>query len=256
MTATPPPQEPLQQLSYHRSVTPDDSISEDNAATNEIDNNERSVRPPGYPAKVLWYYEDSKNDPDVHPPTLPSNRSRPRMAQAIRKRDGTIISKDEWKDVLYSANKVKKYLLNLLSTDNGSRSRSYFRNNFPDEWHTAIEKMEQSQPLLALCSEHWKAEHVLGGVLYNARRPVVDHEIGDNELEQTGDDEPPSSNPRKRRRASTRSTAKRRKATSAIANLTGMVECLMRLYMAATNRSYRNTARHFEGQRAIRIVDR
>jgi hypothetical protein len=46
----------------------------------------------------------------------------------------------------------------------------YYRTYYPREWMAAILKLEQEQPLLALCADHWKAEHVLGAILLEASK--------------------------------------------------------------------------------------
>jgi hypothetical protein len=74
----------------------------------------------------------------------------------------------------------------------------YYRTYYPREWMAAILKLEQEQPLLALCADHWKAEHVLGAILLE--------DEGDNENTDAA-----STNNRKRstaRKGTTQKTAK------------------------------------------------
>jgi hypothetical protein len=134
------------------------------------------------------------------------------MHKAIRKEDGTCISQGEWKAILYRAHEVKRDLLDLPHPNNraatATRGRKYFRTHFPKEWYAALDKMERLEPLLALCSAYWKAEHVLGGVLLRTRQPAGDR---GGEVEETDDAGPSSSGSRKRRETSAPPVAKRRK---------------------------------------------
>jgi hypothetical protein len=46
----------------------------------------------------------------------------------------------------------------------------YFRTTYPAEWDAACEELENAQPLLRLCSGHWKAEFVLAQVIKSTKR--------------------------------------------------------------------------------------
>jgi hypothetical protein len=130
--------------------------------------NQPATRPPEYPEEVLWSLEDCKSDPNVN--VSSTNTSRPSMEKAIRHGDGTMITSSEWSAIKVSARAVKADLLSLpLPRDrrakDQSRTKVYFRTYFRREWDSAVAKLESHQPLLALCSSHWKADHVLGNTL-------------------------------------------------------------------------------------------
>ncbi|KAH9939508.1 hypothetical protein B0H21DRAFT_812705 [Amylocystis lapponica] len=116
-----------------------------------------AVRPKEYPIEVLWNFEDCKYDEDACPSD--SNPSRPSMVTAIRHRDGTMITQAEWKNIKATAHHCKQ---------------TYFWTYFFDEWLGVLQEMERQQPLLALCSGHWKAEHVLGLVLLSHSQTIQD----------------------------------------------------------------------------------
>lgn len=154
------------------SVAPSDSISRQNSGsttpTISTPIHQPAVRPAEYPVQILWAFEDCKDDPDVG--LTPSNPSRPPMERSIRHADGSLISPAEYSSIRASARLVISDLLAIPRPKNRSartkpRTKSYFRAYFPREWQRAVEKLERHQPLLALCTAHWKAEHVIGNAL-------------------------------------------------------------------------------------------
>ena len=91
------------------------------------------------------------------------------MEQSIWHLDGTMLTSSEWTSIKATSRLVKAELLNLKSdkrNNKRSRMKMYFRTFHPVEWANALNKMEQQQLLLALCSAgQWKADHVLGNTL-------------------------------------------------------------------------------------------
>jgi hypothetical protein len=90
------------------------------------------------------------------------------MEQCIRHPDGTLLTSGEWASIRATGRLVKAELLNLKPDPRNkkrAKTKSYFRTFHPIEWANALNKMEQQQPLLALCSGQWKADHVLGNTL-------------------------------------------------------------------------------------------
>jgi hypothetical protein len=105
-------------------------------------------------------------------PSKEKNPSRPAMDRAIRNEDGTEIEKAEWKNILETARiVVNKALLPLPIPSSlppsTTRTRSLYRDHYLHKWEEAIEELEQLQPLLALCANHWKADHTLRCVFNN-----------------------------------------------------------------------------------------
>jgi len=92
------------------------------------------------------------------------------MEKALRHADGTMITSSEWSAIKVSARAVKADLLSLpppqdWRAKDQSRTKVYFCTYFRHEWDSAVAKLESYQPLLALCSSHWKVDHVLGNTL-------------------------------------------------------------------------------------------
>lgn len=98
--------------------------------------------------------------------------SRPPMDRAIRHPDGSMISKGEWSLIVATAHLIlNDDLLHLKRRGAPSKhnkapmkGRTYFKSYFPREWQSAVQKLEQLQPLMALCASHWKAESLLGNL--------------------------------------------------------------------------------------------
>ena len=150
--------------------------------------------------------------------TTGTNKSWPKMDKSVRHEDGTLISKGEWASILGTANEVKKDLLSLPHrkgrTSCDSRTRTYFHKNFPKEWDSAIDKMENLEPLLGLCTLHWKAEHIIGSVLLRSHgSKSSDDHTQDEESEGNECPQSPASSSQKRRGSSSlRTTKKKRKS--------------------------------------------
>jgi len=127
--------------------------------------NQPATRPSEYPEEVLWSLEDCKSDPNIN--VSSTNASRPSMEKALRHANATMITSSEWSAIKVSARAVKANLLSLppprdRRAKDQSHTKVYFRTYFRREWDSAVAKLESYQPLLALCSSHWKADHVLG----------------------------------------------------------------------------------------------
>ncbi|KAM6488987.1 hypothetical protein JOM56_014836 [Amanita muscaria] len=126
-----------------------------------------SERPEQFPVAILWTFADAKKDAAVGI-TL-TNPNRPNLKQIIRTPGGSVAD-----DSIY---------LTLRS----SAHNSYFK----DQWMAALEHLEELQPLLALCAEHWKAEAVLQSVLTSLHpkkgnnSPLVD-DLNESSEEEAG----------------------------------------------------------------------
>ncbi|EGO23171.1 hypothetical protein SERLADRAFT_439911 [Serpula lacrymans var. lacrymans S7.9] len=109
-------------------------------------------RPDQYPFEILWEFDDCKKDEDAG--LTAQNPAQPAMERAVRHADGTMISSKEWTAIKATTRK---------------RSQNYYQSAYPAQWAAIIQEMEQQQPLLTLCSNHWKAEHVLGQMLRSSK---------------------------------------------------------------------------------------
>ncbi|KAL6306926.1 hypothetical protein BKA93DRAFT_816166 [Sparassis latifolia] len=157
---------------------PSDSVSHRGGT---ISQDSSIVSPPvlkkTYPFTVLWNKEDCKKDDDVH--ITVANPERIPMDQAIR-------HENEWHTIQTTARVVKNELLSLPPPrdrryHNIKRTKKVFKAAYPREWEAAMLKMEKQQPLLALCSDHWKAEYIIGPMLLQQHKP-------DSELDNDDDD--------------------------------------------------------------------
>ena len=91
------------------------------------------------------------------------------MRFAIRHEDGSLLNYEEWQAVKSSAGKVISLNLLLLpfppKMKIKKQTMSYFISFHRDAWYKAIEQLEEQQPLLKLCAEHYKAEKTLNQIL-------------------------------------------------------------------------------------------
>jgi hypothetical protein len=118
------------------------------------------------------------------------------MEKAIRHADGTMITRSEWTAIKATGRMIKSELTALPRPSNDRKARkmkktkTYFRTYFPSRWNAALNKMEQQQPLLALCASHWKAESVLGTLLqYKPLTDADDDDDDDNDNDNDDDDD-------------------------------------------------------------------
>jgi hypothetical protein len=91
------------------------------------------------------------------------------MRFGIRHEDGTLLNEDDWQVVKASARKVISLILLPLpflpKMVDKNPTMSYFRSFHRDAWYKAIEQLEEQQPLLRLCAEHYKAQTMLSQTL-------------------------------------------------------------------------------------------
>ncbi|KAH9948378.1 hypothetical protein B0H21DRAFT_679681, partial [Amylocystis lapponica] len=152
-----------------------------------------SERPEKYPFEVLWNIADCQDDDDACPTN--SNPSRPPMQKAIRRTDGTLLTSAEWNHIQSSARQLTAGLLMLpLSKNVSSRrdqkiklTRTHFRSYHRDKWLKAIHELERRHPVVALCSGHWKAEHILGASLLSKRSSSKRRSHGRDNLSESDD---------------------------------------------------------------------
>ncbi|KAF8798527.1 hypothetical protein BYT27DRAFT_7177571 [Phlegmacium glaucopus] len=136
-----------------------------------VDESRSSVRPTQYPFEVLWSITDCHRDSHACPSK--SNPSRPPMHKALRHADGTLLSKNEYGRILLAARHLAADLLHLIPPKDKTQkctrvqepTRTYFSLFHHAEWMNKIDELERLHPLVGLCFDHWKAEHMLGSAL-------------------------------------------------------------------------------------------
>jgi hypothetical protein len=132
-----------------------------------------ATRPEQYPEAVLWNFGSIKSDPDVC--LDPSNPNRPPMPSVIRQPDGNLIGHNEYMAIRASGRDIIEKQLLPLVVDRSYQKRpltpKLFKSSIPFRtmWDRAIALYKAEQPLLSLCANHWKAEHMLSSILAGVR---------------------------------------------------------------------------------------
>jgi thiamine pyrophosphokinase len=166
------------QSSPATSIHPSDSISQSHRppSTSYVmaPPAQPAIRPPQYPFEILWLLEDCRQDPTVG--VMESNKSWPAMDRAIRHPDGRMVCDVEWNAIKTSARLIVHDLASLPQAESNRiakvrRTKVFYRSQYPRQWRTAIQQLEDQQPLLKLCASNWKADHVLGNALLAAKDP-------------------------------------------------------------------------------------
>lgn len=96
------------------------------------------------------------------------------MGRVLRHADGTDIDDREYNAIKATAHVIAFELHQLplppgcLQPKDQNRTMRFYKNHMVREWNQAIADAENQQELLALCSAHWKAEHVIKAALQAA----------------------------------------------------------------------------------------
>ena len=100
-----------------------------------------------------------------------SNKSHPAMEKAVQHEDSMLINAGEWRAIKVDARVIaSRDLLPLPIPCNTpilmkKKTKTYFTRYYLKQWNNTVLKLEEQEPLLALCAAHWKAEHVLNTIL-------------------------------------------------------------------------------------------
>jgi hypothetical protein len=102
------------------------------------------------------------------------------MDRAIHHPDGSMVCDVEWNAIKASARLIVHKLASLPQAESNciakvQKTKVFYRSQYPRQWQTAIQQLEDQQPLLKLCASNWKADHVLGNALLAAKDPDVKH---------------------------------------------------------------------------------
>ncbi|KAH9159214.1 hypothetical protein EDB89DRAFT_2084379 [Lactarius sanguifluus] len=158
-----------------------------------------TIRPAHYPEKVLWTLADCKVDAEVN--SSAGNKSQPPMLHTICRKDGTLVSDDDWKAMRQSAVLIArthiqpldvtpyyKYFTEQVEKSNAKGAKksgkkkpgesttqqakvkkTFYKRFFFKEWFAALQELETAVPLMSLCAGYWKADMTLGSVLPDIR---------------------------------------------------------------------------------------
>ncbi|KAJ3499962.1 hypothetical protein NMY22_g19427 [Coprinellus aureogranulatus] len=155
-----------------------------------------SICPSNYDAeKICWTKADYCKNPANG--LKPANRSRPKMAEALRHPDTYApLTTVQWDSVRSNAGAIVTEMLmpleepkNPQPTRGKSRTAEWYQRNYPQVWRRAIGALEQKEPITTYCAGPWKATDVFRIVLRRAQgKKGADNEGGDEIPEDDGDD--------------------------------------------------------------------
>ncbi|KAF7421256.1 hypothetical protein PC9H_011777 [Pleurotus ostreatus] len=165
------------------SLAPSDSISRVNGETDSEEFQAAyrryqweaapSQKPAHLPDSVLWTFKGAQAvGPDAGFST--SNPYRPSFGKALRDSNGNPLD-----SALVSI--IKRTALNLAGRivalhpikhqANKNQPRDYYRTKCPHLWYGAIILLEEQHGDVAICSAHWKADHLLGQAMVRIKGP-------------------------------------------------------------------------------------
>jgi hypothetical protein len=139
-------------------------------------------RPREYNWKILWNYDDCTKEEDELIFKV-GNKGRPCMEKALRNEDGSLLTLEAYNRVKSTVRGVAAQLLALppipapgQNEAPTSRTKRYFTATYSREWANALGVIGYMEPVVRLCSAHWKAEHLLSQHLRNINKPDDDED--------------------------------------------------------------------------------
>jgi hypothetical protein len=137
-------------------------------------------RPENIPFAVFWKPRDWHGDPKFAKARA-SNPARPPIRKVIRNQLGHELSSERFSSIRAGARDQARKLYELLSDTVRSDASGYVKNNDIEaaagacktwvksqhlgKWEEAIRVLEKNHEELRLCSDSWKADHLLGQAL-------------------------------------------------------------------------------------------
>lgn len=92
------------------------------------------------------------------------------MDQAIRMTNGNPVSKGVYRGIRASViDIVTSNFTGLQMPKNHKASKTLLKEHYPGKWAAAVAECERTEPLLALCASHWKAEHLMAQIIRDPR---------------------------------------------------------------------------------------
>ena len=144
------------------------------------------MRPPFIPENVLWDYEDCENPKYTGEGLIVTadNKHRPKMTLAIRRPDGSKVSKHQYNRIRRSTDVVVTNLIRAVKSDPRAalhasipRNKTFLRRFFADLYDQAILELEAQQTILRLCSGHWKADVMIAQILLRRDKKVSTSDV-------------------------------------------------------------------------------
>lgn len=133
-------------------------------------------RPDIYPLDILWNFDECKTENEKPLIFTAGNDGRPNMEKALRDENGNFLSSDTYSRIKASVRAVAAQLLQLpVKTGNmEARTKRDIKAAYPQEWTNVLRMLEYMQPIVRLCSAHWKADHLIAQHLRNIARSNED----------------------------------------------------------------------------------
>ena len=139
-------------------------------------------RPSEYTWKILWNYDDCTKEVDEVIFRV-GNKGRPCMEKALRDEDGKLLTLEAYSRVKSTVRGVAAQLLALppipvpgQKEAPTSHTKRYFMATYPREWANVLGMIGYMEPVVRLCSAHWKAEHLVSQHLRNINKPDDDED--------------------------------------------------------------------------------
>jgi hypothetical protein len=104
--------------------------------------------------------------------------------------------------------------------NNITKSKTYFRTYHAAAWIEAIQKLEKTQLLVALCAPNWKAEHGLNNTLLAAHDSIANDSSDDA---PQSDDVPSSSHSNKKQKEKDKRKKMKKKKDADTMSITGSI---------------------------------
>ena len=126
-----------------------------------------AMRPESYDHCVLWTIDDCQHYRLV----TEKNASRPPMEKCVCNGQGETISASKFNAIKMTARMLINIQLVPLGTPADPaakmmmKTKKYYKKYFLQNFKDVLDKLEAQEPLLALCTAHWKAEHILTNCL-------------------------------------------------------------------------------------------
>ncbi|KAJ8690734.1 hypothetical protein PTI98_012138 [Pleurotus ostreatus] len=139
-------------------------------------------KPSAIPDTVLWTFK-SAQDIGALAGLSAKNHYRPSFHKALRDSKGKLLDPAVVKLIKRTASSLADRILAIHPLDqvqvDVKQIREYYRSKRPDLWYGSITVLETRHKEVALCSAHWKADHLIGQSITNARKAAKKAQTGE-----------------------------------------------------------------------------
>lgn len=132
-----------------------------------------SQKPAHLPDSVLWTFKGAQA---IGSPAgfSAANSYRPSFRKALRDSNGNVLDSALVSIIKRTAFNLAERIIALHPIKhqaNKNQPREYYRTKCPHLWYGAIILLEEQHRDVALCSAHWKADHLLGQAMARIKGP-------------------------------------------------------------------------------------